>query len=314
MSRPSLFLVDVFAERAHAGNQLAVVVGETGWSSAQMQGFAREMNFSETTFVASPEPRDDGGYDVRIFTPSQELPFAGHPTLGTAWVIRRFFAPASVEVLLHLGIGPVPVTFEARGQDEVVWMKPRAPGFGVRREAAELAALLGIDPSQIDDRAPCQEVSIGIDFVLLPLRSLGALRALRPATLPKNATGQTLFVFAFCPQTYEPGADLAARMFFDAFGVREDPATGSAGACLAAYLSEHRYFGARAVNVRVQQGYEMERPSCLYLRAEAGGAASVSAGDAASVSAADAASVSAGGATSVSVGGKVVLVACGELA
>lgn len=288
-----MFLVDVFAERPHAGNQLAVVVGETGWSSAQMQAFAREMNFSETTFVASSEPRD-GGYGVRIFTPSEEVPFAGHPTLGTAWVLRRFFAPASAEVLLYLGIGPVPVTFEARGarsQDEVVWMKPRTPGFGPRCEAAELAALLGIDPSQIDDRAPCQQVSIGIDFVLMPLRSLVALRALRPAALPKNAAGRTLFVFAFCPQTYEPGADLAARMFFDAFGIREDPATGSAGACLAAYLSEHRYFGARAVNVRVQQGYELERPSCLYLRAEATGSE-----------------------TAVSVGGKVALVARGELA
>lgn len=289
-----MFLVDVFAESLHAGNQLAVVVGETGWSAAQMQAFAREMNFSETTFVACAEAGASGGYHVRVFTPAEEIPFAGHPTLGTAWVIRRFFAPASNQVLLHLGIGPVPVTFETRGpssQDEVVWMKPRSPDFGPRREAVELAGLLGVDLSQIDDRVPCQQVGIGIEFVLLPLRSLAALRALRPRALPSDGAGRTLFVFAFCPETYQPGADLAARMFFEAFGIREDPATGSAGACLAAYLSAHRYFGASAVNVRVQQGYELQRPSCLYLRAEA-----------------------AGGEISVNVGGKVALVARGELA
>lgn len=287
-----MFLVDVFAEQPYAGNQLAVVVGETGWSASRMQTFAREMNFSETTFVASAAHGDDGGYGVRIFTPAQEVPFAGHPTLGTAWVLRRFFAPAAEQVRLRLGIGEVTVTFEQRdATEEVVWMRPRPPRLGAQRDHRELAALLGIDAAQIDDRFPCQEVGIGIDFVLVPLRSLGALRALRPNALPKNASGATLFVHAFCPETYEPGADLAARMFFDAFGIREDPATGSAAACLAAYLGAHRYFGASAVNVRVQQGYELARPSCLYLQAGM-----------------------AGDETSVRVGGKVALVARGELA
>ena len=291
-----MFIVDVFAEQPYAGNQLAVVVGCNDWSTAQMQAFAREMNFSETTFVGSAQPGSDGGYRVRIFTPAEEVPFAGHPTLGTAWVLRHFFAPAESQVLLQLGIGAVPVGFEQRGMQggaaqEVVWMKPRFPDLGAQRDAGELAALLGIDAAQIDDRFPCQEISIGIDFVLVPLRSLDALRGLRPMVLPKNDEGRTLFVSAFCPETYEPGADLATRMFFDAFGIREDPATGSAATCLAAYLSTHRYFGASAVNVRVQQGYELQRPSCLYLQAGM-----------------------AGDATSVRVGGKVALVARGELA
>lgn len=291
MDSPSLFLVDVFAERPCAGNQLAVVVGaDPGqWPTERMQAFAREMNFSETTF-ASPSPVD-GAFDVRIFTPAEELPFAGHPTLGTAWVLGRFFGGGTEGLSLRLGVGVIPVEFDDGEYGELVRMRPRAPELGAVVDGAAMAAHLGIDASAIDSRHPCRRVSIGVEFVIVPLRDLASLSAAAPKSLPAGEPGRMLGVLAFSPEPHEPGGDLSARMFFEAFGIREDPATGSAAACLAAYLSSQRYFGGERVKARVQQGYEMGRPSCLYIGAERQGDA-----------------------LSVHVAGKVVLIARGQLA
>lgn len=269
-SSPSLFLVDVFAERPWAGNQLAVVVGAdpAQWPAARMQAFAREMNFSETTF-ASPVARD-GAFDVRIFTPAEELPFAGHPTLGTAWVLRRFFGGPACEagLSLRLGVGVVPVEFEDGDYGEVVRMRPRSPELGEALDPTVVAPCLGLDASAIDPRHACRRVGIGMDFVIVPMRGLAALRAARPVSLPVGLDGKPLFVYAIASEAMEPGGDLTARMFFEALGLREDPATGSAAACLAAYLSSERWFGGERVRARVQQGYEIGRPSCLYVGAE----------------------------------------------
>jgi trans-2,3-dihydro-3-hydroxyanthranilate isomerase len=154
-----------------------------------------------------------------------------------------------------------------------------------------MAAHLGLDASAIDSRHPCCRVDVGVEFVMVPLRDLASLRAAQPASLPAGDPGRMLGVLAFAPQTYEPGGDLAARVFFEAFGIREDPATGSAAACLAAYLSAQRYFGSERVKARVQQGYEVGRPSCLYIGAEPRD-----------------------GTVAVNVAGKVALVARGEIA
>ena len=290
---PHLFLVDVFAERPYAGNQLAVVVGapDAEWPPQRMQAFAREMNFSETTFASSTSR--DGAFDVRIFTPAEELPFAGHPTLGTAWVLRRFFADGALAagVSLRLGVGVVPVEFEDTDLGELVRMRPQPPQLGETMDPAAMAAHLGLDADAIDSRHACRRVSIGVEFAIVPLRDLASLRAARPASLPTGEPGRMLGVLAFAPGTYEPGGDLAARVFFEALGIREDPATGSAAACLAAYLSAERYFGGERVRARVQQGYEVGRPSCLYIGADVQG-----------------------GAPAVHVAGKVVLVARGEVA
>jgi trans-2,3-dihydro-3-hydroxyanthranilate isomerase len=289
---PQLFLVDVFAEKPYSGNQLAVVVGAPAaeWPVERMQAFAREMNFSETTF-ASPAPRD-GAFDVRIFTPAEELPFAGHPTLGTAWVLRRFVATDSPRTLkLRLRAGEIPVEFDDGERGEVVRMRPAAPELGPLVDSREMAAHLGLDPSAIDARHPCRRVKIGIEFAIVPLTDLASLRAAAPKTLPAGDPGTLLGVYAFAPETYEPGGDLAARMFFQALEIREDPATGSAAACLAAYLSSEKWFGTGRLRARVQQGYEIGRPSCLYIGAEA-----------------------IDGALAVDVAGKVRLVAKGEVA
>lgn len=306
MDAPSLFLVDVFAEKPYAGNQLAVVVGASpgAWPTERMQAFAREMNYSETTF-ASATPRD-GAFDVRIFTPAEELPFAGHPTLGTAWVLARYYDAERAEpalpaaaaeaalpsrLTLRLGVGEVPVELAEGRYGEVVRMRPRPPVLGAEVDGASCAAMLGLDANALDHRHPCQRVDVGVEFLLVPLRNLDALRAAAPNTLPAGEPGRMLGVLAFSPEAYEPGGDLSARMFFEAFGVREDPATGSAAACLAAWLSAHRYFGGERVHARVQQGYEVGRPSCLYVGAEPRD-----------------------GAIHVEVAGKVVLVARGEVA
>ena len=292
-SAPSLFLVDVFAETPLSGNQLAVVVGAdpAAWPAERMQAFAREMNFSETTF-ASTAARD-GAFDVRIFTPAEELPFAGHPTLGTAWVLRRFFGGPSCGdgLSLRLGVGVVPVEFEDRAYGELVRMRPRSPLLGEALDPAAVAPCLGLDPSAIDTRHACRRVGIGMDFVVVPVRDLASLRAARPVALPRGADGKPLFVYAIAPEAMEPGGDLTARMFFEALGLREDPATGSAAACLAAYLSHEKWFGGPRVKARVQQGYEVGRPSCLYVGAEP-----------------------AGDGFAVEVAGKVKLVARGEVA
>jgi trans-2,3-dihydro-3-hydroxyanthranilate isomerase len=290
-SRPSLFLVDVFAEREYGGNQLAVVVGaDPGqWPTERMQAFAREMNFSETTF-ASPTP-SAGAFDVRIFTPGAELPFAGHPTLGTAWILRAFFgaAPAAA-IRLRFRVGEVAVDFED-GEFEKVRMRPQTPVLGMMLDPAVMASHLALSSSDIDSRHPCRRASIGVEYAIVPVSNLDTLRRAIPVSLPLDHNDAPVFIFAFCGETYEPGADLAARMFFDANGTREDPATGSAAACLAAYLSSERWFGSSQVRARVQQGYEVDRPSCLYIGATEDG-----------------------GSLRVDVAGKVRLVARGEVA
>lgn len=253
-----------------------------------LQKIASEMNYSETTFILSEEERD-GGYDVRIFTPEEEIPFAGHPTLGTAFVLRQEVLDRSIERLtLNLGIGQIPVTF-----GDVLWMEQLTPVFGDILDLGHTVRALGLDGTDIDERYPIQEVSTGMPFILTPLKSLDALKRCRIdqdrySELVAGREARATLVFA--PEPHDEGNDLSARMFAPALGVPEDPATGSANGCLAGYLAEHRYLGTDSIDIRVEQGYEIGRPSLLYLRAQRSDAG-----------------------ISVSVGGKVQMVAKGEL-
>ncbi|HHW98807.1 MAG TPA: PhzF family phenazine biosynthesis protein [Firmicutes bacterium] len=288
------YILDVFAEKKYAGNQLAVIRDGAGLSSAEMLAITREMNYSESTFLLSEEKRN-GGYDVRIFTPGEEIPFAGHPTLGTAWLIQQEIIQQPVpRVVLNYQVGQIPVDFIYKnGQPEELWMQQLEPQFGTTFPAAAVAEVLGLSADQIDQRFPCQEVSTGLPFVIVPLKSLAAVRACRPHTsalleLLANSEAKNMLVFA--PETYRQENHLNVRVFTDYLGIPEDPATGSANGCLAGYLAKHRYFGSPQVNVRVEQGYEINRESLLLLRA----------GDT-------------GQKISIQVGGRVVLVAKGEL-
>ena len=280
-------IVDVFAEEKYAGNQLAVVCGAAGLPDETLQKITREMNYSETTFILSEKERD-GGYDVRIFTPGGEVPFAGHPTLGTAYVIRdEILAQPADRVVLNFEAGQIPVTF-----GEVLRMRQLPPTFGWTLDPDRLAAVLGLEGEDLDDHHPVQEVSTGLPAVIVPLKGLDALKRCRVNwDLYRETAAAGKNLYAFCPEPHPDGpGDISARMFSDDLGIPEDPATGSAAGCLAGYLVEHRYYGPESVDVRVEQGYEIQRPSLLYLQAE-----------------------KEGGEINVSVGGKVQMVARGEL-
>lgn len=267
MGQLRYYTVDVFAQNKYEGNQLAVFTSAGELSAEEMHRIAKEMNYSETTFILSDEPRN-GGYDVRIFTPEGELPFAGHPTIGTSYVIREFILRQPVpEVVLNLKVGPIPVTFEADGMQ---WMKQNAPVFGPTFEHSVLARVLGLDEADMDDRFPIQMISTGIPTFLVPLRNLAAVKKARTQREPydafmKEAGNHTIMIFS--PETYHPDNQLNARAYCDCVGVPEDPATGSAAGNLSSYLVRHRYFGGTAIDVRMEQGYEIGRPSLLYLRA-----------------------------------------------
>lgn len=268
----TFYIVDVFAEEKYAGNQLAVVRGAADLDTVTMQRIAQEMHFSETTFILSDDERD-GGYDVRIFTASDELRFAGHPTLGTAFVIQQYILGIPFEkVTLNLKVGPVPVTLTYRdGAPDVLWMRPQSATFGPEADGAALAEAMGLSAADVDTRFPVQAVSVGEPFVILPLRTLDAVRRARVNPEPYLAAAHAIggrWAYFFCPQPENPANHLHSRMVaVDKSGPWEDPATGSANCCLAAWLSRHRYFGSDRVDVRVEQGYEMGRPSLLYLRA-----------------------------------------------
>ena len=269
MSDLTFYLVDVFAQKKYAGNQLAVITNAAKLSTEEMQSIANEMHFSETTFILSSKKRNNG-YDVRIFTPFTEVPFAGHPTLGTAYVIKRFIAPDDEEVLLNLKVGQIPVCIEKNAGQEILWMKQVPPVFGKVFEAERLAKVLQLSLSAFDVRFPIQEVSTGLPFIIVPLKTLDDVKrvCVNMGYLLEMSNDVRVGILVFCPQTMHADNNLHVRVFVDLCGIPEDPATGSGNGCLAAYLSHYRYFGANEVDVRVEQGYEVKRPSLLFLRAQ----------------------------------------------
>lgn len=266
------YMLDVFAEQKYAGNQLAVVRDGHKYSDGEMQLIAREFNFSETTFILS-ETEQNGGYPVRIFTPSHELPFAGHPTLGTAYIIQQELIGHEIDrVTLSLKAGQIPVDFSYKdGRVQELIMKQLKPEFGKQVDPGQAAPMLQIDLNDIDGRFPCLEVSTGMYDLIVPLRTLEAQKRVNidiPAyyNLIEKQTAKA--ILTFCPETYDANCQLNVRMFADYFGVSEDPATGSANGCLAGYLVKERYFDGDSIDIRVEQGLEIGRPSVLHLIAE----------------------------------------------
>lgn len=267
MSKPGFFFTDVFTRHRYGGNQLATFVDCESLSTQDMQKIAREINFSETTFITSRQPRD-GGFDVRIFTPQAEIDFAGHPTLGTAHVIRnKLGLTTAKEITLNLKVGKIPVAF---AEDSVIWMKQMTPSFGKQFDSGALAHVLGIATSDIDPRFPIEEVSTGFPHLVIPLKNLDALNRSKINkdsyfNLVADAWAKNILIFS--REAYEPGQSLSVRVFADYFGVPEDAATGSGNGCLAAYLVRHKFLGSPNLNVLAGQGYAMGRPSALALRA-----------------------------------------------
>jgi trans-2,3-dihydro-3-hydroxyanthranilate isomerase len=210
---------------------------------------------------------------VRIFTPESEVPFAGHPTLGTAYVIQQEIIQKPLEkVILNLKVGQIPVSMEYKGlQVENMWMKQNTPAFGEIFDLKSVSQSLNVDPKEIDDKYPIQEVSTGLPFIIVPLKTQDAVKRAKVDqdkffSLVENSQAKAVMVF--CPQAEDPKNDLKARVFVDYYGIPEDPATGSANGCLAGYLVKYRYFGKDEIDVKVEQGYEIGRPSLILLKAE----------------------------------------------
>jgi trans-2,3-dihydro-3-hydroxyanthranilate isomerase len=238
-----------------------------GLSDDEMQAIAKEMNLSETTYIL---PRDaqtekERGIRVRIFTVQEELPFAGHPTLGTAFALRGNSGAA--EIRLELNVGTIPVTFEDKpGQPAFGEMRQNDPVFGQIHDVKKIAEVTGIPLADIDPEFPVQTVSTGVPFTILPLRGLEQIRRLEinqsHASKYLSASGGKFF-FCVSRETVDRAARLHARMLFYN---GEDPATGSASGCAAAWMVQHG-IAKPDERVLIEQGIEMKRPSRIFVRA-----------------------------------------------
>jgi trans-2,3-dihydro-3-hydroxyanthranilate isomerase len=271
MAREYAFVqVDVFTDRVFGGNPLAVFLDGRGLADGEMQAIAREMNLSETTFVL-PATRPDCVARVRIFTPAREVPFAGHPTVGTTWVLatqrRLGGAPAAA---LEEGIGPVAVALEGDPlQPSFVWMRHRDASFGPEvPERAGVAAALGLEESDLQPRAPICTGTTGSLFLYVPLRDRATVdRAALDVTAMRRAFGEAPLpgVFIF---TAERPDGAYARMFAPhTSGIPEDPATGSASGPLGAYLVLNGLVApGETVRLVSEQGTKMGRPSFVHIR------------------------------------------------
>jgi trans-2,3-dihydro-3-hydroxyanthranilate isomerase len=270
-SNPRIYLVDVFARQRYSGNPLAVIASTEQLPAASMQQIAAEMNFSETTFVATAADAD-GGYAVRIFTPVREIAFTGHPILGTAWVIRHYLLQKSVDrVLLNIGLGQIPVDFEHdHADDEQCWFTAPPMSLDAIVEPGSIAPALGLLIEDIDPHTPVQVVSAGTAAIIVPLRDLDALQRgrLDLATFtPLAESGLPPLVYLYCRQARHPDNNLSARFFFEAREVREDPATGNGAAFLGAYLMHHDRPDGEDLRLRIEQGHELGRPSLVQVHA-----------------------------------------------
>jgi trans-2,3-dihydro-3-hydroxyanthranilate isomerase len=272
MQKFSMVQVDVFTDRALTGNSLAVFLDGRGLSTEHMQDLAREMNLSETTFILPGDAATEKtrGVRVRIFTVQEELPFAGHPTLGTAFVMRgQASASASPEeVRLDLNAGTVPVRFtQPASQPLFGEMTQKEPEFGAIHDVEAVARLTGLTAADFDDSVPVQTVSTGVPFTIVALRSLPKIQKLR---LDLDASAEYLarsggkFFYFVCRETVDPKARLHARMIFYN---GDDPATGSAAGCCAAWMVAHGV-AASEEQVLIEQGLEMRRPSRIFVHAK----------------------------------------------
>ncbi len=267
MRRFPFVQLDVFTAVPLEGNPLAVFPDGRGLTDKEMQALAREMNLSETTFII---PRDAAteqqrGVRVRIFTPEEELPFAGHPTLGTGYFLHRL--NHQPEVRLDLNVGPIPVSFRKDADGRIFGeMRQLDPEFGSMHPAEAIARLAGLETPDMDTSLPIQTVSTGVAFAIAPVRSLQALQKIRldwPRAQDYAATTDAKFIFFVSRETLDPAARVQARMIFYN---GEDPATGSASGCAAAWMV--RYGVARSEeSVRIDQGLEINRRSLIHVRA-----------------------------------------------
>jgi trans-2,3-dihydro-3-hydroxyanthranilate isomerase len=270
---------DVFTDQLFGGNQLAVFLDGRGLSTETMQAIAKEMNFSETTFVL---PADRQGTDVRmrIFTPGDELPAAGHPTIGSTFALARsgVIDRGRKAFVFGLGIGPTPVTLTWQGDDlGFVWMTQMLPTFGEPiPDAAHAAAALSLSPTAVAGTGhPVQVVSCGVPFLFVPLTTRSAVdhAVVNPGVLDSLLSAPEVAahgVFIFSPQPGDEKSTVYSRMFAPELGVTEDPATGIASGPLGCYLVRHKIVRPDKAGAMVSlQGVKMGRPSHVHISIDA---------------------------------------------
>jgi len=288
---------DVFTRDALAGNQLAVFLDGRGLVVATMQAVAREMNFSESTFILPPE-RADTERRMRIFTPAVEMPMAGHPTIGTAFALAHagVIAAGRPRFVFGLNVGPVPVDLEWTAEQlRFAWMTQAPPTYGPFVDGGAVAAAIGLDMRDLIPNRPVHTISCGVEYLIVPLRDPSCVHRASPdsGALRRLASiiGMDLPLYLFAPSPGAPTA-LECRMFAPGLGVLEDPATGSAAGPLGCYVVRHGLVkGADAQRILISQGVAMGRPGRIHV-AITGGPAAI---------------------TTVKVGGEAVLVGEGEL-
>jgi trans-2,3-dihydro-3-hydroxyanthranilate isomerase len=265
---------DVFTDEPLTGNQLAVFMEPQGLTTDLMQSIAREMSFSETTFIFPPDD-EDADFRVRIFGPNWELPFAGHPTIGTAFALARAgaIAPGTAQVVFSEGIGPVIVELEWNGDGlRFAWMHDITPKFGkTLQNVNSMAVALGVKPSELKSTLlPVQEVSGGASFLFIPLTSRAVVDRARLntsaiSTVLQKAGLAKQSVFMFSTEPTDDGATVYGRKL--GLDGREDPATGSAAGPLGCYLVRYGVArGKESASILIRQGVQMGRPSWLHVQ------------------------------------------------
>ena len=295
--------VDVFTDRPFGGNPLAVFPEAEGLTTEEMQRLAQEMNLSETTFVLPPQA-PEADFKVRIFTPAKELPFAGHPVVGTHWVLAHLgrveLREPVTQVRFELEVGVLPADLHVAGDrvKQVVMTQGRPTFHAVLEDVTDLAAGLGLAPEAITETGlPVHVVSTGVPQMMVPVRSLVEVQRLGAGQLNVAALNRachavdTECVMVFTFETERSDSTVHVRMFAPLLGVPEDPATGSANGALGAYLVHHQAIPVTEPTTHVvsEQGAEINRPSTLYVEVDSRGEEI----------------------TAVRVGGQVVLVAEG---
>lgn len=295
--------LDVFSDRPFEGNQLAVFPDPGDISARTMQAVAKEMNFSESTFIFPPAGAGAGRARMRIFTPSAELPMAGHPTIGSTFALAAegVIERERPDFTFELGVGPTPVSLEWReGQLDFAWMTQLLPAFGdPLTDRGPLAAALGLDEADLVRDLPAEIVSCGVPYLLVPLASREAVdrvamdrRAFSRCFARAGLEEAPAFLFTLDTAGSAGGETVYSRMLAPGFGIAEDPATGSASGPLGSYLVHHELLDSAAARRIVSlQGVAMGRPSRIHVCIDSED----------------------GGVSRVRVGGRAVLVGHGEL-
>lgn len=300
--------LDVFTDRPLEGNQLAVFPATEGLSTGQMQAIAREMNFSESTFIFPAEgtpPTRAGRARMRIFTPSSELPMAGHPTIGSTFALAAegTIAPGTTDFVFDLGVGPTPVSLEwDQGKLDFAWMTQLLPAFGnIIEDRPAVAGAAGVDEADLVAGLPIQVISCGVPFLFVPLATRSAVDrasvdARSLARCFQNAGLGNLPVFFFTTDrgTADTGCaeTVYSRMLAPGFGIAEDPATGGASGPLGCYLVHYEIVASESAHRMISlQGVAMGRPSRIHISIDA----------------------KEGGISRVRIGGRAVMVGRGEL-